>query len=214
MILRFCCVLYCKLRETARNRKRDGKRRWFSCWWPLLFTADCHNRACRCRAVATRQNQHGLHGGPRDPSSIAGRSKQPAELQTGAFHVAQAEALQALLSPEQSCGMAEKHTQLGNTPSWSCTTLNCLFLLSQPAERVMTTTRSDDISPAASELAHRQVSSSPCLSLTGQLEQGDPEHPMGLGWGDCGLMAHGPGWGNARCCTALARTLLEEIGVY
>lgn len=84
---------------------------------------------------------------------MAGRSEEPAELQTGAFHIAQAEALQALLNIEQSCGMAEKHTQLGNTASWSCTTLKCLFLLSQPAERVLTTTRYDDISPAASELA-------------------------------------------------------------
>lgn len=84
---------------------------------------------------------------------MAGSSEEPAELQTGAFHVAQAEALQALLNPEQSCVMAEKHTQLGNTSSWSCATLNCLLLLSQPAERVMTTSRYDDISPAASELA-------------------------------------------------------------
>lgn len=81
-----------------------------------------------------RQNQHELHGGSRDPSSMAGSREDPAELQTGAFHVTQAEALQALLNPERSCGMAEKHTQLGNTPSWSRTALNCLFLLSQPAE--------------------------------------------------------------------------------
>lgn len=143
--------------------------------------AECHNRACRCRAVAIGQNQHELHGGLRDSSSMAGSSEEPAELQTGAFHVALAEALQALLNPEESCGMAEKHTQPGNTPSWSCTALNCLFLLSQPAERVMTATRYDDILPAVSELAQRQVPSAPCLSLTGQLEQGHPKHPMGLG---------------------------------
>lgn len=115
--------------------------------------ADCPNRACGCRAVAIRQNQYELHGSPRDSSSMEGSSEEPAELQTGALHVTQVEAFQALLNPEQSCGMAEKHTQLGNTPSWSCTTLNCLFLLSQPAERVMTTTCYDDISPAASKLA-------------------------------------------------------------
>lgn len=122
------------------------------------------NKACRCRAMRIRQNQHGLRRekhrpGTRENPAAWGEtrsSEEAAELQTGALNFAQVEALQALHDTQQSRGMAEKHMQsqeLGNTPSRSCTALNRLFLLSQLAERVTTTACYNGISPAASELA-------------------------------------------------------------
>lgn len=207
------CSIVLSWEKQPRNRKRDEKGRWFSRWWPLLFTADCHNRVWRCRAVTMRQNQHGCMGVQEIPAAWQGEVSSLQSSRQELF-------ISHRLRHFELCSTQSKAVAwLRSTHSWEtlpvgAVQLNCLFLLSQPAERVMITTRSDDISPAASELAHRQVSSSPCLSLTGQLEQGHPEHPMGLGWGDWGPMAHGLGWGNARCCTALARTLLEEIGVY
>lgn len=134
--------------------------------------------------------------GPRENTATWGEtrsSEEAAELQTGALNVTQVEALQALHDTVQSRGMAEKHMwsqELGNAPSWSCTALNCLFLLLQPAERVTTATCYNGISPAVSELAEMRVSSAPCPALVDWLAQGHPGAiPMGFGQGDRGLTA-------------------------